>query len=35
LSAVFSETYHRAVELARLCFILVKPHLFHREAPTP
>jgi hypothetical protein len=35
LSAAFSETYHRAVDLARMCFYLVKPHLFHREAPTP
>lgn len=35
LSAAFSGTYHRAIELARMGFFLVKPHLFHREAPTP
>ncbi len=35
LSVAFSETYHRAIDLARTCFILVKPHLLHREAPKP
>jgi hypothetical protein len=34
LSAAFSETYHRALELARMFFFLVKPHLSHSEAPT-
>jgi hypothetical protein len=34
LSTAFSETYHRAAGLARACFYWLKPHLFHREAPT-